>query len=75
MDVQGKGELDINDMRYINDQLKYGYDEEQLNDVVKTVGGFGAETITADRYNRIIDKKVKSKKIQFWLVINYLVRI
>ena len=65
LDVQGKGELDINDMRYINDQLKYGYDEEQLNDVVKTVGGFGAETITADRYNRIIDKKVKSKKIQF----------
>lgn len=67
--MQGKGELDINDMRYINDQLKYGYDEEQLNDVVKTVGGFGADTITADRYNRIIDKKVKSKKIQFWFYV------
>ena len=27
LDVQGKGELDINDLRYINEQLKYGYSE------------------------------------------------
>jgi hypothetical protein len=27
LDVHGKGELDINDLRYINEQLKYGYTE------------------------------------------------
>ena len=65
LDVQGKGELDINDMRYINDQLKYGYDDDRIVDVIKTVGGFGAETVTVERYNRVIDKKIKSRKAQF----------
>ena len=62
MDTQGKGELDINDMRYINDQLKYGYTDDYLQELIKTVGGFGAETITVDRYNKLIDKKIKNRK-------------
>ena len=62
LDTQGKGELDINDMRYINDQLKYGYTDDYLQELIKTVGGFGAETITVDRYNKLIDKKIKNRK-------------
>lgn len=49
-------------MRYLNDQLKYGYTDDYLQELIKTVGGFGAESITVDRYNRIIDKKVKNRK-------------
>jgi hypothetical protein len=30
LDVEGKGELNITDLKYINDQLKYGYSEDQL---------------------------------------------
>jgi hypothetical protein len=30
LDTQGKGELDINDLRYINEQLKYGYKDDFL---------------------------------------------
>mgnify|MGYP002358967714 CR=1 FL=1 len=66
MDTQGKGELDINDMRYINDQLKYGYQEEFLHDLIKSVGGFGAETVTSEKYCKLIDKKVKQRKTGFW---------
>ena len=62
LDPQGKGELDINDLRYINEQLHYGYTEEQLQDLIKSVGGFGAETITADRYNKILEKRVLNRK-------------
>ena len=62
LDPQGKGELDINDLRYINEQLHYGYTEEQLQDIIKSVGGFGAETITADRYNKILEKRVLNRK-------------
>lgn len=62
MDTQGKGELDINDMRYINEQLKYGYTDDYLQELIKTVGGFGSDVITYDRYNKIIDKKVKNRK-------------
>ncbi len=66
MDTQGKGELDINDLRYINDQLKYGYKDDFLQELIKTVGGFGAETITGDRYNRVVQKKVDSRKSGLW---------
>lgn len=54
MDVQGKGELDIHDLQYINDQLKYGYSQEQLVEIIHAVGGFGAETISYDKFNRYI---------------------
>ena len=63
LDVQGKGELDLNDLRYINDQLKYGYSDEQLLDIVHTVGGYGAETITWEKFNKFIDKKLTKRKM------------
>jgi len=60
--VQGKGELDINDLRYVNEQLHYGYTEEQLEDLIKAVGGFGAETITVERYSKVLEKRVLNRK-------------
>lgn len=63
LDTQGKGELDINDLRYINEQLKYGYTDEQLQDIIHSVGGYGAESISADRFNKFIEKKVLKRKL------------
>ena len=63
MDTQGKGELDLNDMRYINEQLKYGYSDEQLQDIIHAVGGYGAETVSADRFNKFIDRKIQKRKL------------
>lgn len=31
-------------------------------DLIKSVGGFGAETITVDRYNKILEKRVLNRK-------------
>ena len=66
MDVQGKGELDINDMRYISEQLGYNYADEQLQDLIHSVGGYGAETISADRFNRFIEKKIAKRRVLGW---------
>ena len=63
MDVQGKGELDMNDMRYISEQLGYNYSDEQLQDLIHSVGGYGAETISADRFNRFIEKKISKRRV------------
>lgn len=62
LDTQQKGELDLNDMRYINSQLNYGYNEEFLNELIKSVGGYGANSISADRFTKVIEKKVKARK-------------
>ena len=50
-------------MQYVNDQLKYGYTEEQLVDIIHSVGGYGADTITADKFNRFIERKINKRKL------------
>ncbi len=32
-------------MRYINDQFKYGFTDEQLIEIIHAVGGYNADTI------------------------------
>ena len=63
LDVQAKGELDLNDLRYINDQLKYGYNEDQLVEIIHSVGGYGAETISWDKFNKFIQRKIDRRRI------------
>jgi Ca2+-binding EF-hand superfamily protein len=64
LDYEGKGELDFKDLRYINDQLKYGYDEQQLLDIIHAVGGYNAETISFEKFNSYIKRKVDKKKLE-----------
>jgi len=63
LDVQAKGELDIGDLRYINEQLKYGYTDDQLIEIVHSVGGYGADTITWDKFNKFIQRKVDKRRL------------
>jgi Ca2+-binding EF-hand superfamily protein len=63
LDVQGKAELDLNDLRYINDQLKYGYNDDQLVEIIHSVGGYGAETVTWEKFNKFIQRKVDRRRL------------
>jgi Ca2+-binding EF-hand superfamily protein len=63
LDVQGKGELDLNDLRYINEQLKYGYSDDQLVEIIHSVGGYGVETITWEKFNKFIQRKVDRRRL------------
>jgi Ca2+-binding EF-hand superfamily protein len=63
LDIQGKGELDFADLVYINEQLKYGYTNEQLLEIVHSIGGFGAETVTWDRFNKFIQRKIERRRL------------
>lgn len=62
LDVNGKSELGIEEMRYINEQLRYGFSEEQLHDIIANVGGFGATAISVDRFNKFIQRKIDRKR-------------
>jgi Ca2+-binding EF-hand superfamily protein len=62
-DLQGRGELTIDELKYINDQFKYGLNEEQLWDVIHAVGGFNAETISFERFSKFIQKKLSARKL------------
>ena len=62
-------------MQYINEQLKYGYTEEQLLDIIHSVGGYGADTITVDKFNRFIERKVNKKKQGIWSAYHLLLPI
>ena len=49
-------------MQYISDQLKYGYNEDQLKELIHSVGGYGADTVSADKFNKFIAKKIAARK-------------
>ena len=61
--MEGKGELNLNDLRYINEQLKYNYSDDQLVEIIHSVGGFGAETISWDKFNKFIERKVNRRRL------------
>jgi Ca2+-binding EF-hand superfamily protein len=63
LDVEGKGELNLHDLRYINDQLKYGYSDEQLDELIHSVGGFGSATISWEKFNKFIQRKVDRRRL------------
>lgn len=65
-DLQGRGELTIEELKYVNNQFKYGYNDEQLWEVIHAVGGFNAETITFEKFSKYIQKKVAARKLAFW---------
>lgn len=63
LDAQGKGDLDLDDLRRINEQLKYGYSDEQLVEIIHSVGGFGAHTISWEKFNKFIQRKVDKRRL------------
>ena len=63
LDIQAKGELTMDDLRYINEQLKYGYNDDQLIEIVHTVGGYGAETVTWEKFNKFVERKLNKRKL------------
>jgi Ca2+-binding EF-hand superfamily protein len=63
LDVEGKGELNISDLKFINEQLKYNYNEDQLWEIIHSVGGFNADTITFEKFNSFIKRKVEKRRL------------
>lgn len=55
--------MDLNDLRYINEQLKYGYNDDQLVEIIHSVGGYGAETVSWDKFNKFIQRKVERRRL------------
>jgi Ca2+-binding EF-hand superfamily protein len=62
-DLQGRGELTVDELKYINSQFNYGFSEEQLWEVIHAVGGYNAETITFEKFSKYIQKKLAARKL------------
>jgi uncharacterized tellurite resistance protein B-like protein len=50
-------------LRRINEQLKYGYTDDQLVEIIKAIGGFNSETITWEKFNKFIQRKVDRRRL------------
>lgn len=70
MDTEGKGELHIADLKLINEQLRYGYNEDQLWDIIHAVGGYNADTISFDKFNTYIKRVVSKRRVLWYDVAN-----
>jgi Ca2+-binding EF-hand superfamily protein len=59
LDTQGKGVLEMEDMRFINNQLRYNLSDGQLDEVIKNVGGYDASNISKDKFENFIERKIE----------------
>ena len=59
LSMHNKDELDITDLRIINQQLKYGYDDHQLKEIIQSIGGFNSETIPYYKFNAYVRSRVR----------------
>jgi Ca2+-binding EF-hand superfamily protein len=61
VDPDGKEVLEFADLKRISDQLKFNLSEEELQEVINNVAGFGKKEITWEQFNKYIAKKVEKK--------------
>jgi Ca2+-binding EF-hand superfamily protein len=64
LDRHGKGELDLTDLRYINEQLHYGFDEQHLVDLLHAIAGFEADSIPMHKFCRYMASRVAKRRTE-----------
>lgn len=55
--------MSMRELKYVNDQLQYGYKEDQLWEIMHAVGGYNSNTINAEKYSKYIARKVERRNI------------
>jgi hypothetical protein len=53
----------LDDLRYLNEQLRYGFKDSHLEEIIKIVGGSAATTITHDRWNKYLQRRTDKTRI------------
>ncbi len=61
VDEENKEILTFVDLKRISEQLKFNLTDEELQEVINNVAGFGKNEITWDQFNKYIAKKVDKK--------------
>ena len=61
VDEENKEILTFVDLKRISEQLKFNLTDEELQEVINNVAGFGKKEITWDQFNKYIAKKVDKK--------------
>ena len=61
IDPNQKGSLDIEDLKKISEHFHYNLSDDDLQEVINNVAGFGKSEITWDQFNKYIQRKIDKK--------------
>lgn len=61
IDFEKKGSLNMEDLKKIVEHLRYNLSEEDLQEVINNVAGFGKSEVTWEQFNKYISRKVEKK--------------
>lgn len=64
VDVNGKTELDFEDLRRIADQLRFNLTDDDIREVITNVAGYGDthKSISWEKFNKYIQKKIDKRQ-------------
>jgi hypothetical protein len=54
----------MSDLRYINEQFHYGFDEQHLLDLIHTIAGFESDTIPMHKFSRYLASKIAKRRTE-----------
>jgi Ca2+-binding EF-hand superfamily protein len=58
VDPEQKKKLEFDDLKRISEQLKYNLNDEEIQEVINNVAGFGKSEITYEQFNKYIARKL-----------------
>ena len=58
VDFEKKGTLNIDDLKKIAEHLRYNLAEDDLQEIINNVAGFGKTEIPWDAFNKYIARKI-----------------
>jgi Ca2+-binding EF-hand superfamily protein len=61
VDLEKKETLTFEDLKRISDMMKFNLGDEEIQEVVNNVAGFGKKEITWEQFDKYILKKVEKK--------------
>lgn len=62
VDPKGKEQLEFEDLKRISEQLKFNLQDEDIREVINNVSGFNARSISWEKFNSYIQKKIEKRR-------------
>ena len=63
IDPEGKSILTFDDLSNVAEQMKFNLSQEEVQEVINNVAGFGKSEISWDQFNKYIGRKVEKKNV------------
>lgn len=68
VDFEDKDELNAEDLKFISKELRFNLSDDEIKEVISNVGGYDADTIPYEKFEKYLAKKVHKRHLEMDLL-------